>query len=84
MNILYDKKKKEYKLGNRKFTKDEFVEYIKNNMMEAGLSNEDISLEMDKQSQNKENKKDMEDVFLTSYNSLIPRNRIIFGKTWYW
>ncbi|MFU0909290.1 hypothetical protein NFI90_01800, partial [Mesomycoplasma ovipneumoniae] len=79
MNILYDKKKKEYILGNTKFTKDEFVEYIENDMLEAALSNEDISLEMDKQSQNKENKKDMEDVFLTSYNSLIPRNRIIFG-----
>ncbi|WP_341500976.1 hypothetical protein [Mesomycoplasma ovipneumoniae] len=79
MNILYDKKKKEYILGNRKFTKDEFAEYIKNNMIEAGLSNEDISLEMDKQSQDKQNKKDMEDLFLTSYNSLIPRNRIIFG-----
>ncbi|WP_069097458.1 hypothetical protein [Mesomycoplasma ovipneumoniae] len=79
MNILYDKKKKEYILGNRKFTKDEFVEYIKNNMLEVGASNEDISLEMDKQSQDKENKKDMEDVFWTSYNSLMPRNRIIFG-----
>ncbi|UVO15155.1 hypothetical protein KW512_03170 [Mesomycoplasma ovipneumoniae] len=79
MNILYDKKKKEYILGNRKFTKDEFVEYIKNNMLEASVSNEGISLEMDKQSQNKENKKDMEDLFYTPYNSLIPRNRIIFG-----
>lgn len=79
MNILYDKKKKEYKLGNRKFTKDEFVEYIENDMLEAPLSNEDISLEMDKHSQDKENKKNMEDVFLTSYSSLMPRNRIIFG-----
>ncbi|WP_337904771.1 hypothetical protein [Mesomycoplasma ovipneumoniae] len=79
MNILYDKKKKEYILGNTKFTKDEFVEYIENDMLEAALSNEDISLEMDKRSQDKENKKDMKDVFLTSYNSLMPANRIIFG-----
>ncbi|WP_096385678.1 AAA family ATPase [Mycoplasmopsis bovigenitalium] len=79
MNILYDKKKKEYILGDTKFTKDEFVQYIESDMLETVLSNEDISLEMDKRSQDEENKKDMEDVFCTSYNSLIPANRIIFG-----
>lgn len=79
MNILYDKKKKEYILGNIKFTKDEFVEYIESNMLETLVSNEDISLEMDKCSQDEENKKDIEDVFCTSYNSLMLRNRIIFG-----
>lgn len=40
MNILYDKKKKEYILGNTKFTKDEFIEYIKSDMLETAISKE--------------------------------------------
>lgn len=79
MNILYDKKNKEYILGNTKYTKDEFVAYIESDMLETVLSNEAISLEMDNHSKDEELEYDMEDVFNTTYNSLLPRNRIIFG-----
>ena len=55
MNISYDKSKKEYVLGNTRYSKDAFIAYIQSDMLQAALLRGSSSFEIESNEENKQN-----------------------------
>lgn len=70
MNITYDSSTGEYILGNTRYTKKNFIDYINSDMLQQALSNGTGNFDVDS---NKDNKR------LNMLNVKFKRNRIVFG-----
>lgn len=69
MNITFDKGKKDYILGNKRFSKSDFISYIRDDLLETALLDDEVKIDVTNDHNNKDEVAERRDNFIFYLNT---------------